>query len=212
MKLKVGWYVTIKSSFRSVHYSKLRFDFHVIIRSVMMSSSEIFSLKWNDYLPAVSDTFRRLRQDDTLSDVRLGLWWWRGGGSQDCAHGLQCIFPTNFFKEEKEKSSFIRLHERRQDESGHLPPGLHILWRSERWSGRSLGVFKAGSGPSDKGDKSADWDWEHQGGVRSSLQFLLLAPGRPLNVSQPAPVLWPSLLSLVWRDQQAAQAGKTQQR
>ena len=36
-----------------------------------MSSSDIFSLKWNDYLPAVSETFRRLRQDEALCDVTL---------------------------------------------------------------------------------------------------------------------------------------------
>ena len=36
-----------------------------------MSSSDIFSLKWNDHLPAVSETFRRLRQDEALCDVTL---------------------------------------------------------------------------------------------------------------------------------------------
>ena len=46
-------------------------DFQFLIRSVTMSSSEVFSLKWNDYLPAVSETFRTLRRDTTLCDVTL---------------------------------------------------------------------------------------------------------------------------------------------
>ena len=36
-----------------------------------LNMSDKFSLKWNDYMPAVRETFRRLRQDDTLSDVTL---------------------------------------------------------------------------------------------------------------------------------------------
>ena len=47
------------------------FYFQFLIRSVTMSSSEVFSLKWNDYLPAVSETFRTLRRDTTLCDVTL---------------------------------------------------------------------------------------------------------------------------------------------
>ena len=31
----------------------------------------MFSLKWNEYLPAISETFRTLRQDNALCDVTL---------------------------------------------------------------------------------------------------------------------------------------------
>ena len=51
--------------------AKQWFDIIYLIRSVTMGSAEMFSLKWNDYLPAVSETFRRLRQDEALCDVTL---------------------------------------------------------------------------------------------------------------------------------------------
>ena len=54
-----------------IHFNNVKKPFPLIIVTITMGSSETFSLKWEDHLPNLSDTFRTLRGDNTLSDVTL---------------------------------------------------------------------------------------------------------------------------------------------